>query len=585
MSNRIKEIIKNKTFSLTIQIIAILGYLIYLIDTDSYYIVYVLCALFGIYTLTYNNAKNINYSKRKTAIYSLTSSFFTFFVLMSNYELWYFTGIPTFFHSAYKALIVSVGSISIVWNTLIYFDCKINMQKEIERPYTMKLKWIITICFCTISSINLTFLFVCNYPGNLTRDSISQMTQLLSGNYTNHHPFWHTMIIKLCVTIGMKLFHNINAAVACYSVAQIIFMSVCFTFCISTLYQLKVPSIWLVLTLCYFALMPYHILYSFTMWKDIPFGLATLLLITSLFRIFEDIGERKWLNKSALIIGSFGMCLWRSNGWIAFLLSALVFIAFFRKKYIKISILFSAVLVVTYVMIHPVLSYLEVKQPDLIESLSIPAQQIARVIVENEEISKDERDLLSKIVEIEKIPDVYKDYISDPVKDLVRKTANQEYLLTHKMDYLKLWIAIGLKHPLTYFKAWIDQTKGYWNGGYKYWIWSNGVEENTLGIKRNEGNPIASLISGIFFDIIYADNMFILFKSIGLFTWIIIACGSINLANGKGKRAFLSVPLLAIIATLCIATPVYSEFRYAYASFTCSPMIICATFYKGKTEG
>ena len=35
----------------------------------------------------------------------------------------------------------------------------------------------------------------------------------------------------------------------------------------------------------------------------------------------------------------------------------------------------------------------------------------------------------------------------------------------------------------------------------------------------------------------------------------------------------LTIPLLAIIATLLVATPVFSEFRYAYAVFTCTYFI------------
>lgn len=45
---------------------------------------------------------------------------------------------------------------------------------------------------------------------------------------------------------------------------------------------------------------------------------------------------------------------------------------------------------------------------------------------------------------------------------------------------------------------------------------------------------------------------------------------------------FLPVPALSVIATLLIATPVYSEFRYAYSVFCTLPFLLAMTF--GKPE-
>lgn len=56
---------------------------------------------------------------------------------------------------------------------------------------------IFLIPFLTLSILYIILLFACKYPGNLTPDSISQISQLMTGNYSNHHPFYHTMIIKL----------------------------------------------------------------------------------------------------------------------------------------------------------------------------------------------------------------------------------------------------------------------------------------------------------------------------------------------------------------------------------------------------
>ena len=46
----------------------------------------------------------------------------------------------------------------------------------------------------------------------------------------------------------------------------------------------------------------------------------------------------------------------------------------------------------------------------------------------------------------------------------------------------------------------------------------------------------------------------------------------------------LTVPSLAVVLTLLVSTPVASEFRYAYAVFTCLPMTAAAVFYQGDKE-
>ena len=48
----------------------------------------------------------------------------------------------------------------------------------------------------------------------------------------------------------------------------------------------------------------------------------------------------------------------------------------------------------------------------------------------------------------------------------------------------------------------------------------------------------------------------------------------IALLRKDKQGAFASLPILAIVLSLLVATPVYSEFRYIYAAFCALPMII-----------
>jgi hypothetical protein len=225
-------------------------------------------------------------------------------------------------------------------------------------------------------------------------------------------------------------------------------------------------------------------------------------------------------------------------------------------------------------MKHAVLAKLEVTQPDTIESLSIPVQQIARVVYEGCELNEWQSTLLNEIIDIEQIPSNYSSYISDPIKSLVRQKGNQQLLKQKKADYLKLYISLGLEYPSLYMNAWIDQTRGYWNAGYEYWRWSLDIYENDLGIVRTTKNISIDLMLREYLWLFTNIQGLRLFISIGFFVWIDILMLMVALLRKDKVGAFVSLPILVVVASLLVATPVFSEFRYIYAAFCALPMII-----------
>lgn len=233
----------------------------------------------------------------------------------------------------------------------------------------------------------------------------------------------------------------------------------------------------------------------------------------------------------------------------------------------------------SYILKHPVLEYLNVTQPDRIESLSVPAQQIARVITDCNDLTSDQEELLAEVIDVDMIAETYKPYISDPIKNLVRAKGNQDYLDTHSSEYLRLYMEIGVSHPLKYIEAWIDQTKGYWNGGNDYIIWRTGVTENEMGIKRIVNSDLASTFMNAYLYYFRNVEVLKLFLSIGLHTWIVVLAGYIGIIRKDKTVIFMTISILSIIASLLVATPVYSEFRYAYAMFCCMPFLLAASLW------
>ena len=385
------------------------------------------------------------------------------------------------------------------------------------------------------------------------------------------------MIIKCCFDFGMKAFHDINASVAVYTVFQIVIVSAAFGYIVSTLRLLGASSKAVIISSLFYFAMPYHIAYSITMWKDVLFGVTIAVFIASLIREIRKAGN-EWGDHLIFVISGIGFGILRSNGLFALVIVFLAMLVILRKENLKLLFVTLCVIFVAFLMKYPLLSALNVSQPDIAEALSIPEQQIARLVVEDAEFTEEQYELIQKAVNVDELKAEYQNWISDPVKNNMRRVG-LEYFNSHRREYLLLWAQLGSKYPLQYLESWVDQTKGYWNGGYDRFVWINEVQSNDLGIVRKSYAPFLATAFNIYLRLFYYFPFLEPVRCIGVHTWIVLVLVYLCIVE-KRKEALLIIPILAIIASLMISTPVYSEFRYVCSMFTSLPMLIYVVFSK-----
>lgn len=584
------KILDKKLLFDIIQAITIVCWILFLENTDSYYFPYLVIAILGIICLYKNNIEKNIIEKVNRKCLLLCAGFFSVLVFSANYQIISNIVYPDYAGQIFKVLykysiiiLMLIGGYFSACNILL---CVIRSLKNFSwerKVYNTSPVIIFIVPFVIISTVNIVLLFLCKYPGNLTPDSMSQIGQLLSGNYSNHHPFYHTMVIKFFITSGLKIFGDINKAVAMYCVFQILFMAMSFSITILTLYKMNIPLKAVIGTMVWYTAMPFHIMYSFTVWKDVMFGGFVLIFLVFIFRILKGIGKHRIFNYLMFLVSSLGICLFRSNGLFAYIIVFLVLVILFYKTHKKVCFMSAGVILSAFLLKHAVLSNLGINQPDIVESLSVPLQQIARVIIEHNDFNNDERELLNKIADVDEIAGVYVPYISDPVKDSIRKNGDQKYFIDNKLQYIKLYIVTGLRHPLSYARAWIDETKGFWNGGYSYWRWADEIYQNDYGIKRNIFSEELNRYFNEYLWTFSNNNFLQLFLCIGFYVWIVLVLLFISFIRKDKTGMFILIPVLAIICSLLISTPVYSEFRYAYALFCCLPFMVFAVFYKKES--
>lgn len=540
-------------------------------QTDSYYSIYMICGLLGVICLLDNYRTRPVLSGRSQALTMVFSFVFSAVVLLANYDIY----TPFSMLRLFKILFPLAGGFCLGFQGFVCMMNRFPMKSErAGRTHT-------TACFLLtfflIASIYLVFLFTNQYPGVVSTDSKTTIRQALGMlPLDNVMPFWHTMLVGFFLKIGLFFFHDINAAVALFHCFQILFMAACFAYAFMTLYQIKTPGALLALILFFYTLIPYNLVYSATMLKDVVFAGAALLFVTSFYRILKGLGRRAWPDFLVFLIGSVGLSLLRTNGWAVFLITTIVMFFCIRKQHPKLVKAMFLVVIVCWMMLNPVLKLLNVSGMNYSEAFAVPTQQIARVIYEDRALTEEETRLLEQIFYVDKLKEDYVPYNVDKIKFNDMKRSELYHVREDPWSYLKLYISLGLRYPGDYLKAWVDQTKGFWNGGYQYYPFTQDVEGIELGI-----HPLANMgFLGECFKLwvwtIYRLPIFQPFYSIGFSLWALVACMVVN-GMKKRKEWLLGVPFLVIMIGLWFGTPIFAEFRYAYPLIVSMPVIFCAT--------
>lgn len=430
--------------------------------------------------------------------------------------------------------------------------------------------------------------FLMRFPGDITADSISELNQAIGLEaLSNHHPIAHTMMIKLFFSLGKAIFHDDTRAAATYSVFQMILLASAFSYLITTAYSFCVKKPVLVIILAGYALLSYNAVYSVSMWKDVMFAAFITTFCTTLWRLlrhYKSGSAKKPVGTLILLFfTSVGVCLFRSNGMYAYMFMFPFLLVYCLKcRRILMICCSAAALAVSLIIKGPVYDSMGVTPPDTIESLSLPAQQIAAVIRDEESpLTLGQRQLLNNIIDVTKIPEAYNSNLSDPIKNLVRDSGNQEYLVEHKSEFLKLWIDLGKKYPARYLIAFINQTHGYYNPDVQNWVYAGEFRYDNMEMEQKSLLPES--VTKFLFDFrdLYRHYYFLgSLWSIGTMVWVAVFMFGLLMVRKHRVLLLIFLPGIGVWLSLMVATPVFAEFRYAYSFFTTLPLFCLLPFVK-----
>ena len=340
--------------------------------------------------------------------------------------------------------------ISIMGFTLLFFKifCNLlpylNKINILEKHENLSIKNFIIMVMIIL--LGYSIYFIRYFPAIMTSDSYYVIHYANNFILSDFHPFGHTWFVGIFLHLGKFIFHNMNKAVAFAAIIQMICMVLIFSYSIKYLYDRGLKKSICILLLFVYALNPLHCHYSITLWRDILFGGAFVLLLISLYEFVAEEENIKIRYIVLFIIGTLIILFFRNNGIYIYLFMIPFVIVILKKRRTMMSILCFSILSFYFIVKGPVFSYFNIEKTTSVEAFSIPLQQIARVIASDRDILGEDRVYLENLFNYKEVKEKYSPVISDPIKNIT----NNDVLSNNKIDFFKVYIKLFIKYPNVY---------------------------------------------------------------------------------------------------------------------------------------
>ena len=437
------------------------------------------------------------------------------------------------------------------------------------------------------------------YPGICAYDSPVQIDQIESGNFIDHHPIAHTLLLKGAMKLGVVIAGNATTGIGLYTFLQLLFLGAVFAWGITLLkkHHLGITGLVLMQAICMFY--PFNWYMSISMTKDIIFTGFFLLQMLSLSELML-LEKYKKSHMLLFYISTVGMIVFRSNGQYAFmvLLLFLALAAIFGKEHKRRGKLFLLALIgflSGILVLNLLFRATDAEQGDRREMLSMPIQQLARAMVyhgginilpeDDNTLTESEKALINDFI----LDEAYRDYdphISDPVKrhtnTYVARYRMKEFVLTYLNllakypgDFLNaaLEINAGYLYPGDISHAYINVSELYNGLGYVQTRWEEDTLNNSGIYKDSKCEGLHVLLER------WADEnshlkipvLKYLFVP-GIWLWLYLLLFGFLCVIRKGKLCLPLSLVLGYYATLLLGPTV--QLRYIYPVMTAYPFVL-----------
>ncbi|WP_147011237.1 DUF6020 family protein [Leuconostoc mesenteroides] len=304
---------------------------------------------------------------------------------------------------------------------------------------------------------------------------------------TNHHPYFTSLVLGGIFRLGYVIDNHLASALFSIIVFNTLFVASSLSLIVTIIYH-RAKKIGII-TLLFFSFFPiFPIIVANVNKTALSIGATGYFVVGLYLYIMKPACVRNQVvlgitmillllvrNDSIILIGMFIV----SSVLLKFSIKSLVFIL-------------TPVFIVFVIWLKLLLPAAHVLPTESVESLAVPAQQIARVLNHNKELSVEQREQLENYVKIDMMKKVYNPSFYDPVKhtfkyypdgfwksgksyNLNKKIIAKAYINKHKFLFIKLWIEVGWKNKLVYINSFLHNM-------YHYMFFLDGQSKTDLSL-------------------------------------------------------------------------------------------------------
>lgn len=321
--------------------------------------------------------------------------------------------------------------------------------------------------------------FFALYPGAFVYDATEEYVEVISRQFTMHHPLLHVLALGGIVHLFEYIGAGANLGIAVYVLLQMLVMSAALSFVVRSLQMWGVTKRYAFITVLFFSIFPLFPLYAVCTAKD---GLFTVFLLVSIvsmgniIRLADVKDAQPPSNASApsmsdmviFLVSSTLMMMLRNNGLYAYTVTALIIIIVFivdrRHRFASSNRITARLIILMALSIVLSLGGTRILKlatgatdGEHQEMLTVPIQQLARTYTYSPEAFTPDEEALLKAF----IPEDYLTTYSPRISDVLKSGFNNQYYESHRALFYKLWLTIGTRRPLTYLNAHLGTAYGY----------------------------------------------------------------------------------------------------------------------------
>ena len=444
-----------------------------IISSISYIIISIFIFLF--LTMEVSHYRYTLYFIEYTLLFFIIYAFFTFkkkdfvfdkyrlilsiifgFIFVSGRS--YFVNNCFLLHMSKTGLIITILQF-IIMSILFYILSLTHRKFKLpNNPFVKILDHSFCLTFCILLITWIPYMIIC-YPCFIQIDSMLELAQylkmpnqltndvtLLNANQliTSHHSILYTYLLGIFSKII-----NINIGLFILNTLQTIFL----IFCISKMLLFlkertnKIVVSYLYLIICFFPFFPFM---GTILEKDTLFMAVFILFAIELY---------KFLNKENynlfIFIGTACLLLILRNNFKYVIFPFLIVLIIKEKKMLLMLIC----LLFTIIGYNGLCNYFSITPGSKAEAYSVPILQVSKCVIEyGDEFSNDEKEIIDNVLEYDKIEKLFNPKNAD---DLKQSYARRKPTDDEVKDFFKLWIKLGLKHPIAYIESFLNKNMGY----------------------------------------------------------------------------------------------------------------------------